>query len=302
MLKIIMTVGAPASGKSTWSKQMIAKEPLDWIRINNDDIRAMFNNSVFSADYEKIITSARTLLIKEALRKNKNIVIDNVNSNKRHYDEVVKLVKASGKKAFIMEKPFYTDIDELISRDKQRDKSVGEEVIRKFYNSLGKKDFKFYNPRQEMIDQIPIEKVIQDKTLPKAIIVDLDGTIAEISHRNPYDASKCLDDGVNEHVLKTVLLYRNSGTKVIFLSGRDSAFRALTLEWLNTYVSGDFELFMRPQGNVEKDSIIKRNIFNQEIKDKYFVELVMDDRHQVCELWYELGLPLMRVGDPNASF
>ena len=302
MLKIILTVGIPASGKSTWAKSEIAKDPSNWVRINNDDIRSMFNGSVYSFEYEKIITSSRNILIKECLKKNKNIIIDNVNSNKRHFEDVLKLAKASGKEVLVMEKPFYIELEDAILRDSQRTASVGKEVIKKFYNDLGKTQFKFYKPKQECVKQSVVQKIEQNSLLPKAIIVDIDGTIAEISHRNPYDASLCLDDGVNEHVLKTVLLYRDSGSKVIFLSGRDSKYRDLTKEWLNTFVGGEFELFMRPEGNSEKDFIIKNNIFNEEVKGKYFVELVIDDRLQVCELWHELGLPLMRVGDPNSNF
>jgi predicted kinase len=93
MLKAIVCVGAPASLKSTWSKAEVAKDPTNWVRINNDDIRAMCNSSVFSTDYEKLITDTRNFLIRESFKRNKNIIIDNVNINKRHWETVCKLAK-----------------------------------------------------------------------------------------------------------------------------------------------------------------------------------------------------------------
>ena len=56
MIKCILCVGAPASGKSFWAKSEVTKDPTNWVRINNDDIRAMTNGSVYSSDYEKLIT------------------------------------------------------------------------------------------------------------------------------------------------------------------------------------------------------------------------------------------------------
>ena len=56
------------------------------------------------------------------------------------------------------------------------------------------------------------------------------------------------------------------------------------------------------EGNKEKDSIIKRRIFEENIRGKFYIDFVLDDRLQVCRMWYEMGLPLLRVGDPDANF
>ena len=69
MIKCIVCVGAPACGKSTWAKAEVAKDPSNWVRINNDDIRAMTNGSVWSADYEKLIGETRNFLIREAFKR-----------------------------------------------------------------------------------------------------------------------------------------------------------------------------------------------------------------------------------------
>ena len=42
--KVLILIGIPGSGKSTWSTEFV-KENKDWVRINRDDFRFMFNSS-----------------------------------------------------------------------------------------------------------------------------------------------------------------------------------------------------------------------------------------------------------------
>lgn len=48
MLKIILCKGLPASGKSTWTRELIDKNPEKYKRINKDDLRAMLDNGKWS--------------------------------------------------------------------------------------------------------------------------------------------------------------------------------------------------------------------------------------------------------------
>lgn len=60
---------------------------------------------------------------------------------------------------------------------------------------------------------------------------------------------------------------------------------------------------MRPKNDNRKDSVVKKEMFDKYIRDKYYIEAVFDDRLQVCQMWHnEIGLPLFRVGDPDADF
>ena len=53
---------------------------------------------------------------------------------------------------------------------------------------------------------------------------------------------------------------------------------------------------MRPANNYEKDTVIKKRIFNTHIKDNYYVEMVFDDRDSVVRMWREeLGLKVAQV-------
>jgi hypothetical protein len=59
---------------------------------------------------------------------------------------------------------------------------------------------------------------------------------------------------------------------------------------------------MRHNGDYRKDVVVKEEMYNDHIKGKYNVTVVIDDRLQVCRMWHRLGLPLLRVGDPDADF
>lgn len=312
MLKIILTRGAPASGKSTWAKAEIAKEPLIWLRINNDDLRSTFNGSVFSGDYEKLIRETRNFLIREGIKRDLNIILDNVNSSKRNWDDVCKIAQEANKDIQVLEKLFYTDLEELLERNAKREGTarVPDEVVKKFFKDLGGKQFKFSNAKVEIFtrrsrsaDRI-VQPMQQDESLTRAVIFDNDGTISLIhSGRSPYDASTCDLDAPHPHVIECMKLYYDAGYKILFVSGREEKDRAPTERFYQKHFPHvQYKLYMRPTGDMRKDVIIKEEIFNNHIKPKYFIAGWFDDRLQVSKWVYESGLPLFRVNDPEANF
>jgi predicted kinase len=312
MLKCILTVGCPASGKSTWAKSEIAKDPNNWARINNDDLRAMLNGSVWTADYEKFITDTRNHLIRDALKRGKNVIIDNLNLNRRHFDDVCKIAKSINSDIQVYEKAFYCELDELLARDSLREgkSKVGEKVIKKWWKDSGKTQFKFYKPRVEIFvkSNNALDKnqtiMTQDASKERAVIFDNDGTISLIhSGRSPYDASTCDLDLPHDHVIECMKLYHNAGYKILFVSGREDKDREPTERFYKKHFPEiKYELFMRKTGDMRKDVIIKEEIFNNHIKDRYFIAGWFDDRLQVCKWVYNNGLPLFRVNNPEANF
>ena len=318
MISVILTVGVPGSGKSTWAKAEIVKDPNNWVRINNDELRAMMNGSVWSQDYEKMIGDARNFLVKNALAKGKNIIIDNLNLNKRHFNDVCALVKAANVDAKVFEKTFYIEVEEAIARDAKREgkAKIGEEIIRKWWKESGKTMFKHYKPRVEVFTATKgynTNNVVATPTqivgAPEAIICDLDGTLALIHGRSPYDASDCdIKDLPNIPVIETVLAHYKAGRKIIFCSGREDRYRPETVRFIEKYCSAtlfvsegpmgkgfEYELHMRKTDDFRKDAIIKEEIYQAEIEGKYNVLLVLDDRTSVVAFWREKGLTCFQV-------
>jgi hypothetical protein len=143
-----------------------------------------------------------------------------------------------------------------------------------------------------------MDRVPKDEMLPDAIICDLDGTLALLYGRNPYDASTCADDVPNKPV--ALVLEALKGTHhVLLVSGREDKYREQTVEFWRKHFHWDFRgLFMRPTGNTRNDASIKREIFEKEIRGKYNVAFVLDDRPQVVRMWrYDLGLTVMQLND-----
>ncbi len=312
MQKIILTVGLPASGKSTWAKAEIAKDPNSWCRVNNDDIRAMLNGSVYSPDYEKLITETRNFLIREGLKRGKSVIIDNLNIARRHFDDVVKIARSVNGNFQVFEKPFYVELEEAIARDAKREgkAQVGETVLKKWWKESGGKQHKFYKARTEIIttqswDAPVIEPPAHVEGAPEAVICDLDGTFVFIRGRSPYDASKCEFDPPNRAVIETLLAHDQKGRKIIFCSGREDKYREQTIRSIEKHLKFkdsdgevwgcEYQLHMRKSDDFRKDSIIKEEIYKEHIKDKYNILNVLDDRDQVVSLWRSLGLQCFQV-------
>lgn len=298
MLKCILCKGIPGSGKSTWAKSEVSKDPLHWCRINNDQIRDMINDSIYSPDMEKFVTKTRNFMIREALSRNINIIIDNLNISKKHFTEVCLIAQSINKDIEVSEKCFYVNLDEAIRRDSLREgkAKIGPEIIGKWWKESGKESFSNYQPKIEIFTKNNTIK--QDVNKEHIYIVDIDGTVADLSHRSsPYATHECLDDKPISNVIETIKSLHNN-YKIIFMSGREDKFRDITVQWLNKHVNIDYELFMRPTNDVRPDQIIKKELYEKYIKDNYYVVAWFDDRVRVINmLRNDLGLTVFQLND-----
>jgi len=281
MKKVILSRGLPASGKTTWAKEMLAKNPNSYKRINNDDLRKMFDNSIHSKDMEKFIKKAVDSLVLLALEEGKHVILDNTHLSDKSVNRIKELVK--GKAEVIIEDKFLkVPLETCIKNDLKRLDSVGKDVIVRMYEQHIKKT----------------NVIEQDNKLPKAIIVDIDGTLAHMKNRSPFDWNKVDKDECDETIKGIVNIYDNYGI-VIVMSGRDSVCRDLTIKWLNDNNIVWDKLFMRKEGDMRKDSIVKKELFDNHIRDKYYIEYVLDDRNSVCDMWRDMGLKCLQVAPGN---
>ncbi|MGH1383790.1 AAA family ATPase [Kordia sp.] len=288
MKKIIILKGIPASGKSTYAKKLIADSPGMYKRINRDSLRAMLDNGHFSKGNEKFIKRTRDFLIKEALIHGKHVIVDDTNLDKSNLERIQQIAAAyreeTGHQVKVEEKIMEIDVDEAIARDAKRENPVGREVILKMHKQLhGEKRLK--NEIRE-----------QDASLPKAIICDLDGTLSLINNRSPFEGNKCEHDLPNIPIVNLVKNYKDLGFKILLLSGRSAAHQPETERWLEKHEVDYDALWMRKVKDNRKDSIIKEELFTENIENKYYIEFVLDDRNQVVDLWRQkLQIPCLQV-------
>lgn len=129
---------------------------------------------------------------------------------------------------------------------------------------------------------------------PKAIIVDLDGTLA-LFDRDPYATELCLDDTLNIPV--SVLLRRFlPDYKIIIVTGREETHKGLTEKWLFIHGIEYAELLMRPEGNTKISAIdLKKQIYNAYIFPKYDVLFALEDMFKIAEMYREQGISCFQV-------
>lgn len=133
--------------------------------------------------------------------------------------------------------------------------------------------------------------------MKKAIICDLDGTLCLYDRESGKHYDRDYEnDSINEAV-RYVLDGSDPYNEIVFVSGRKEQYRAVTHEWLSRYGFGSHPLFMRKDGDNRKDVIIKQEIFEEKIKDKYQILFVLDDRNQVVEFWRSIGLTCFQVAE-----
>ena len=297
MRKVTILKGLPASNKSGWAKEEVLKHPGRTKRINKDDLRAMLDSGKYSKGNEAYVLKLRDNILLTSLDLGKNVIIDDTNFHPKHEERIRELVSDYNEGIYgnpqsvnvqVEVKFFDVSPEECIIRDLKRPNSVGAKVIWDMYNKYIKLELE------------KIEPMKQNEDLPHVIICDLDGTIALMNGRSPYDYDECDKDLPNKVIIDLVETYLSYKGNVIFLSGRDGRGREKTVQWIKDNVQlmdKEFELWMRKSEDNRKDSIIKKELFDEHIKGKYYIDFVLDDRNQVVQLWRSLGLTCLQVAN-----
>jgi len=143
----------------------------------------------------------------------------------------------------------------------------------------------------------------------KAIIVDIDGTLANIEHRRHFVQGdkkdwksffeSMIEDTVNGWCARLMGAMANTCHNILLVSGRSGEYREFTKDWLATNSIYYDELWMREEGDCRPDVEIKKEIYHYNIKDKYEVLFVVDDRQRVVNMWREIGLVCLQCADGN---
>lgn len=297
-LTVLVLQGLPASGKSTFAKGLVASDPDNWVRVNKDDIRERLLPNGWSKQKERdVVIPERDRLVANALVDGKNVIVDDTNFEQKHIKRMYELARPFD--ARVQVKEFPIDVEEAVARDARRRCPVGEAVIRDM-------------ARRFLGAVWDLEPYREQAGLGWAIICDLDGTTSlfctsrdcgcGLNHRSPYDASSADRDVPNTEILELLQTYHLlRQTEVIFMSGREDLYRAQTEKFLaEHYGNGgqfSYQLHMRKAGDQRKDAVVKSELFDAHVRNKYNVRFVLDDRNQVVQLWRSLGLTCLQVAD-----
>lgn len=272
----------------------------NFVRINNDEISKTLFGKAWTTNkaHKELLETARKALIRAAMLDQLPIIVDNCNLAPRHEEFFKQLIqehnnkilqnKASGNiYSFEVRDLTKVSLQECLIRNSQRPNPVPEVDIIGMYDQ-------FIKPKL-------IEAATPDVNKPKAIISDIDGTVALLGDRNIYEHAKAGKDPVNKAVACLVLQQKANGTVLIFVTGRSEEFRDITEAWMLEKLGlqkSDYLLYMRPSNDKRPDSEIKKEIYLNQIQNNYNVTLWFEDRQRVVTMVrHELGLTCVQVDD-----
>ena len=282
-------MGLPGSGKSTLAKAWVAKDATNRVRINKDSIRDFLHNGKFSKGNEKQVLATQDFLILDSLKRGKSVAFDNTHLVKKHLDRLKNLLLENNLTNVKIEIEDLTNTkpEECIKRDLQRPNSVGQNVI-----------WRMYWDHVAEIQRPPT----RNNNLKDCIIVDVDGTLAEMKGRHPFEWDKVIEDNCRTHIWQLVNQYDINNYEIIIFTGRDGCCLKDTKNWLAKHHIRYDNIFIRPKGDNRPDYIVKKEMYEVNIKDKYNVTLVIDDRPQVIREWRRLGLPVINANPCDREF
>jgi len=242
---------------------------------------------------EDYISDLEQSAVEFALKRNLNVIIDATNLNPKTIKKWELI--ASNYNAEIEFKEFKITFKEAIERDSQRDNPVGKKVIKRF--------FRMYYPEQlanESLQTIQHYRIPINNSLQKAVICDIDGTLAWMQNRSPYDYTKVKNDLYDNRLIELLTYLQNQGIQLIIVSGREANDQCTedTINWLKNKFD-DFIFYQRRQHDYRPDEVIKEEIYHNCIENQYDVICVFDDRNKVVNMWRNLGLLCCQVNEGN---
>ena len=308
MSSLTLTIGLPGSGKTTWAKKIRQEHP-NTVLVSRDALREEFFGEFtnHSQEQESLITSVAEKAVDKALSEGRHVIVHDMNLKKAYrkrwatyavkYDVPLRYIDMT-----------HVPVEHCITRVQTRydlgGRWVDPEVILNLYKRYLSNKMPVETPEsltEALKDTVqghdPVEWI---PGLPEAIIVDIDGTVADHTGiRDPYDTSRYHLDNPNEPVIRAVQeeAYKLN-RKILFVSGRDDKFWTVTYEWLMEHVKVPVEILaMRPMGDTRRDDIIKLELFDNHIRGKYNIAKVYDDRNRVVKAWRSINLPVFQVDE-----
>ena len=129
----------------------------------------------------------------------------------------------------------------------------------------------------------------------KAVIFDIDGTIANTQHRSPFDWELLIHDIPHQDIVDLLKDFNTAGFYILLVSGRPRHTRKDTSYWLRKYAIPWDKIFLRERGDPRASSTIKEKIYTEKIEPFYYVKYVFEDRDADVKKWRSLGLRTLQV-------
>lgn len=292
--------GYVASGKSTIARD-IAKET-GAVVVNRDLLRLQLLGSYWTGDQddESRVSVAEEAQVLALMNAGVPVVVDATHLVASYLRKWARMSTRYGWDFRVVDVPTPMDVclERLRLRNLDTDRFIEASVLFNQAKRFPIERWPVVEKRE--FNPVPVERQI---CLPRAIIVDIDGTLAEKGERSPYDYSRVKEDGLYQDIAFLIdRLTDNTSYYTLIVSGRDDTCRNETMEWLVRHGIYYDELLMRETevdidefGGKLPDFEVKYRLFDEHIRDTWCVDFVIDDRRQVIDMWRGIGLRVLDV-------
>lgn len=140
-------------------------------------------------------------------------------------------------------------------------------------------------------------------------LVDIDGTLADCSHRLHFIQKKpadwdgffadCDKDSPIQEIVTTVRLLSKGGARIILVTGRSDVIEEKTQDWLIQHEIPFLAMYMRKAGDHREDNVVKAELL-AEIRGDWDNEPIIgvfEDRQQVVDMYRKEGLRVFQVAE-----
>jgi predicted kinase len=270
--KVTIMIGESGSGKSTKARLLVeeAGKNNPTVRINRDDIRAMFHLDSGKRELEDLVIKTQTDSAHYAIKNGFSVIIDDTNLNPKTIAKWESF--AAQNKVQCETHRMQTDLTTCIQQDASRQgkSKVGSAVIQRQFLQSGRVQF-------------------SDKPI---VLVDVDGTLADSTGvRSVYDESRVIHDKTHPEIVNQVRGL-SVDHEIVIVSGRHSSCGDDTINWMRIHAVPYNHMFMRHGWDNRNDTVVKQEILDQILLlfPKERIVLVIDDRPSVLNMWHSNGL------------
>lgn len=319
---ILIPSGLPGSGKSTFAHKWLAEDPKNRQRVSYDDLRVILYGCKGPTYFSKGSRAVRAMenVVKQEARVNASlwlkinpeehsVVVDNCNLTDRARQPWIALAQEVGVPYELID--MSPNVATCVARDKLRkgDERVGRAIIERMALTTGWIDWNDLPPKWN-----------PSKGSPDIVLVDIDGTLSDPSHRLHHihpPSIRDFDVPLN-HIWKPrwdlfgaevdkdlpnsriIELVRHLSLHywIIIVSGRspEHGCEIKTEDWLDTHLGIPYlHLFMRQGGDYKPDYEHKQEILDLLPHDR--IAFTIDDRNQVVQMWRKNGLTCLQVAE-----
>ena len=144
---------------------------------------------------------------------------------------------------------------------------------------------------------------------PQDIIFDVDGTLADVTHRRHFVEMKpknwdsfyagMIGDTPIQPVVMMAQLLKSAGHRIIIATGRPCSYNTITLQFLNDNDIPYDATYLRADKDYRPDTIVKENMLRKMKINGYDPTIAFDDRKSVVEMWRANGLFVFQVDEGN---